>query len=106
MNNTCVNRLHGHRKRTCHRCGTKTWHRFIGDKTGIKVLNRSRKHITGLFRRRHGCVLRADEYHLNEYAVYECLRCGRRKYFFGRSRKISPQQARDSGIEISHHWVF
>ena len=69
--------LRGHMRYKCKCCGEKTWHEFVENKTVIRTLNRSGKQRFGMFKQHYSCVIRATEYYLNEYSIYQCINCGR-----------------------------
>ena len=98
--------FHGHTRYKCKCCGEKTWHKFVENKTVIRTLNRSEKQRFGIFKQHYGCVLRATEYYLNKYSVYQCMNCGKLKNMPGFPRRISKEKAKESGLEIMHNLAF
>lgn len=100
------NRKDGQRFYKCPNCGKRTWHKFVGNKKIIMVLNRSGGKKRGLLNRHYICVLYANEYYLREYSVFKCLKCGKNKNILGTITRISKEEAEKSDIEKRGRLAF
>lgn len=77
----------------CECCKGRTWYRAIDHRKVICAINRSRN-------RNGRCTLRITEYFLTKYDVYECTNCGAHRFFHSGRKRISKQEAEQSGLKI------
>lgn len=72
--------LHFDIKTYCKGCAKITWHTCKEQRQVIRRINRSRN-------RKGRCILRASEYCLTSYGIFECENCNEVRLLHGGSRK-------------------